>query len=79
MKAPSFRCTENEKGNTILHYYSERPGLEFIVIGLVKVVALKLHQSEVECKILKSKGEDDCDHVQFEIVEKCKKFLYSSK
>lgn len=70
MNAPSFRCTDDQNGNTILHYYSERPGLEFIVIGLVKVVAHKLHGSEVECKIIKSKG-DDCDHVQFEIIEQC--------
>ena len=70
MKAPSFRCSENESGNTVLHYYSERPGLEFIVIGLVKVVAHKLHSSEVECKIIKTK-EEGCDHVQFEIMEKC--------
>jgi guanylate cyclase soluble subunit beta len=70
MKAPSFRCTENTNGNTILHYYSDRPGLEFIVIGLVKVVAHKLHKSQVECKIIKSKDET-CDHVQFEIIEQC--------
>ena len=36
MRAPSFRCTEND-GMLILHYYSERPGLEHIVIGIVKV------------------------------------------
>jgi len=71
MKAPSFRCTENEDGTFILHYYSERPGLEFIVIGLVKIVASKLHKSQVECKIIKSKGEDGCDHVQFQIIEQC--------
>lgn len=72
MKAPSFRCTEQPDHSIILHYYSDRPGLEFIVIGLVKTVALKLHKSEVECNVIKSKGEDDCDHVQFLIVEKCK-------
>lgn len=38
MRAPSFRCTERpEDGALILHYYSERPGLEYIVIGIVKV------------------------------------------
>lgn len=36
MRAPSFRCTESESGLK-LHYYSERPGLEHIVIGIVKV------------------------------------------
>lgn len=39
MKAPSFRCTERtEDGALVLHYYSDRPGLEYIVIGIVKVV-----------------------------------------
>lgn len=37
MRAPSFRCTEESDGSLILHYYSERPGLEHIVIGIVKV------------------------------------------
>lgn len=37
MRAPSFRCTEEPDGSLILHYYSERPGLEHIVIGIVKV------------------------------------------
>lgn len=37
MRAPSFRCTEESDGSLILHYYSERPGLEHIVIGIVRV------------------------------------------
>lgn len=37
MRAPSFRCTEGEDGTLILHYYSDRDGLEHIVIGIVKV------------------------------------------
>lgn len=41
MKAPSFRCTERpEDGALVLHYYSDRPGLEHIVIGIVKVYEL---------------------------------------
>ena len=56
MKAPSFRCSENPDGSIILHYYSDRPGLEFIVIGLVKTVAKKLHNSDVEVNVIKSKG-----------------------
>jgi hypothetical protein len=39
MRAPSFRCTEIN-GQLILHYYSERPGLEHIVIGIVKVYCI---------------------------------------
>ncbi|CAG9762829.1 unnamed protein product [Ceutorhynchus assimilis] len=69
MKAPSFRCTERpEDGALVLHYYSDRPGLEHIVIGIVKTVASKLHETEVEIEILKTKEE--CDHVQFLITEK---------
>ena len=41
MRAPSFRCTEEPDGSLILHYYSERPGLEHIVIGIVKVKSQK--------------------------------------
>ena len=37
MRAPSFRCSEESDGSLILHYYSERPGLEHIVIGIVRV------------------------------------------
>lgn len=37
MRAPSFRCTETDDGALVLHYYSDRPGLEHIVIGIVKV------------------------------------------
>ncbi|XP_042208020.1 guanylate cyclase soluble subunit beta-1-like isoform X2 [Homarus americanus] len=69
MKAPSFRCTERaEDGALILHYYSDRPGLEYIVIGIVKAVASQLHDTEVEVEIFKSKGEED--HAQFLITEK---------
>ncbi|XP_063229104.1 guanylate cyclase soluble subunit beta-1 [Bacillus rossius redtenbacheri] len=68
MKAPSFRCTERpEDGALLLHYYSDRPGLEHIVIGIVKTVASKLHNTEVEVKIVKTKEESD--HVQFLITE----------
>lgn len=46
MRAPSFRCTERpEDGVLILHYYSEREGLEPIVIGLVKVCIFCLKYS----------------------------------
>ncbi|KAI1292795.1 Guanylate cyclase soluble subunit beta-1 [Halotydeus destructor] len=69
MRAPSFRCTERpEDGALVLHYYSERPGLESIVIGIVKAVASKLHKTDVDVVVIKEKG--DSDHVQFLITEK---------
>ena len=70
MRAPSFSCTERpQDGATILHYYSEREGLEYIVIGLVKTVAKKLYDSEVDVEIYKTKA-DGIDHVQFLITSK---------
>ncbi|XP_056630757.1 guanylate cyclase soluble subunit beta-1 isoform X1 [Diorhabda carinulata] len=69
MKAPSFRCTERpEDGALILHYYSDRAGLEHIVIGIVKTVASRLHNTEVEVEVIQTK--DESDHVQFLITEK---------
>ena len=70
MRAPSFRCSQRSTdGATILHYYSEREGLEHIVKGLVKTVAARLHHSNVDVQIYKTKAE--CiDHVQFLILQK---------
>lgn len=52
MRAPSFRCTDAEKGNSlILHYYSEREGLQDIVIGIIKTVAQQIHSTEIEMKV----------------------------
>lgn len=74
MQAPSFRCS-NENGVLILHYYSDRPGLEQIVVGIVKAVAKNLHNSEIEVNVIKTKEE--CDHVQFAIIDKQRKGLVS--
>ncbi|KAG8192153.1 hypothetical protein JTE90_027795 [Oedothorax gibbosus] len=67
MRAPSFRCTE-EDDRLILHYYSERAGLEPIVIGIVKAVASKLHNTEVQVEVVQQKSLT-CDHVQFAIID----------
>lgn len=74
MQAPSFRCTDGKDG-LILHYYSDRPGLEPIVVGIVKAVAKNLHNSEVDVIVTKTK--EDCDHVQFTIREKSQGILLS--
>lgn len=58
MRAPSFRCTDAEKGKgLILHYYSEREGLQDIVIGIIKTVAQQIHGTEIDMKVI-STGED---------------------
>lgn len=53
MRAPSFRCTEEPDGSLILHYYSERAGLEHIVIGIVKVNPRMKPYEQTEALILK--------------------------
>lgn len=72
MRAPSFRCTERkENGGLILHYYSERDGMEHFIIGLVKSVGRHLHNQELDVTILKDKSKG-LDHVQFLVLERVK-------
>lgn len=52
MRAPSFRCTEEIDGSLILHYYSERPGLEHIVIGIVKVIEKNINLFKYDRNVL---------------------------
>lgn len=69
MRAPSFRVSDREEdGALILHYYSTREGLEYIVIGLVRAIARKLLNTEISIEILKQK-ERPGDDVQFVIKE----------
>ncbi|XP_064636922.1 guanylate cyclase soluble subunit beta-1-like [Lineus longissimus] len=65
MRAPSFRCMESTSGDIDLSYHSERPGLEHIVVGLVKSVAKELNGKDVDVTIRDSDeiGKD----VQFSI------------
>ncbi|XP_075909667.1 guanylate cyclase soluble subunit beta-1 isoform X1 [Petromyzon marinus] len=69
MRAPSFRCSDvpGERA-LLLHYYSERQGLEDIVIGIVRTVASRLLGTSVDMQVVTQKGEDS-DHVQFMIRE----------
>lgn len=68
MEAPSFRCTETDDGTLLLHYYSKRPGLSYIVIGLVKAIANKLLDTEMTVEIYQDIDENN-DHVTFAIRE----------
>ncbi|CAD5114761.1 DgyrCDS3804 [Dimorphilus gyrociliatus] len=71
MRPPSFRCSEKRPdGSMILHYYSERKGLEHVVIGMVKAIAQRLHSKEVTVEIVSTTWEFCRDHVQFLIRER---------
>ncbi|XP_064636664.1 guanylate cyclase soluble subunit beta-1-like isoform X2 [Lineus longissimus] len=69
MRAPSFRCMEKENGAILLYYYSERPGLEHVVVGLVKSVARELHGKDVNVQIITSSDDLTSNHVKFLITE----------
>lgn len=70
MDAPSFRCTGGfKKSEFLLHYYSDRLGLESIVMGIVKSVAREYYNTEVEMRLLVQKGQKDSDHSIFSIRE----------
>lgn len=74
MKPPSFRCSsmydevtgEKLPDRLILHYYSERIGLEGIVMGMVKAAARELHKLRVDVGIFRLKLVDQgIDHTEF--------------
>ena len=74
MEAPSFRCTEGlNKSEFLLHYYSDRLGLENIVMGIVKSVAREYYNVEVEVQLLAKKDTSQrtalMDHSIFSIRE----------
>ncbi|XP_069142346.1 guanylate cyclase soluble subunit beta-2-like [Argopecten irradians] len=55
--APSFRCETDENGQLWLHYYTIRPGLYPIVIGLVRAVARDLYQQHANVEMYKKSTE----------------------
>lgn len=76
LKPPSFRCSYMYDPSTsskltnklILHYYSERIGLEGFVMGMVRAAARDLHHLRVDVSISKLKLVDQgIDHTEFVI------------
>nr|KAG5699515.1 hypothetical protein BaRGS_020074 [Batillaria attramentaria] len=52
LNAPDFRCIEHSDGSATLHYYSTRPGLHHIVVGLVTAVGRQLFEKDVQVTIV---------------------------
>lgn len=68
LKPPSFRVTELGPGELTLHYYSERPGLAPMVIGLLNGLG-KLMNTDVRVRQSASReqgAEHDEFHVQYQ-------------
>lgn len=63
IEAPSFKC-ENITDNSVeLHYFSKRPGLQYLVVGLLVGLG-KRFNTPVDVKILHEKEKED-DHDVF--------------
>lgn len=65
LRPPSFECTDITPGALLLHYYSERPGLAPMVIGLIEGLA-ELFATPVRIEVLHSRDAGD-DHEVFRI------------
>ncbi|PFX22669.1 guanylate cyclase soluble subunit beta-1-like [Stylophora pistillata] len=52
MRAPSFHAKDNPDGNGLeILYYSERSGLEYMVVGVVKAVAREVYNTKVNIEV----------------------------
>ncbi|XP_064606184.1 guanylate cyclase soluble subunit beta-2-like [Liolophura sinensis] len=86
IEAPSFRCETNEDGTLILHYYTVRPGLYPIVIGLVRAVGRDLFNTNAILEVINISSQqltekDVQEHVSFKVtlVDKNKNTSKSAK
>jgi hypothetical protein len=70
LQPPSFLCSELEQESLKLHYYSDRPGLTPMVVGMLKGLAEKFN-TDVDIQLTKSK-EDGNDHQELSIGHKSK-------
>ncbi len=62
---PKIICTDQKEHSLILHYYSNRPGLTSMMIGLVKGLG-KRFETPATIRSIKSK-KDGHDHDEFEV------------
>lgn len=72
MRAPSFQCEKTDEGLK-LHYYSCRPGLQCIVMGIVKAVAKDFFKLDISMKCESSEKLEGvwlCHHYMFDITVK---------
>ena len=70
MRAPSFHCESKDDGSMLLHYYSQREGFEYIVIGIVKAVAKDIYDIPVQMEVLTRRHGhwgDKSYHVSFAV------------
>jgi Haem-NO-binding len=70
LQPPSFLCSDLEAESLKLHYYSERPGLTPMVVGMLKGLGEKFN-TDVEIQLTHSKAQGN-DHEEVSIAHKPK-------
>eukprot|EP00798_Chlamydomonas_sp_ICE-L_P027068 gene27067-2301_t len=65
-KPPSFRCAQVTPKSVNLHYYSSRPGLWPIAIGMLKGLAKSYFDMVIDVEIIQSR-RGDSDHEVFRL------------
>jgi hypothetical protein len=70
LQPPSFLCSDLEAESLKLHYYSERPGLTPMVVGMLKGLGEKF-STDVDIQLTHSKAQGN-DHEEVSISHKSK-------
>jgi Haem-NO-binding len=70
LQPPSFLCSDLEAESLKLHYYSERPGLTPMVVGMLKGLGEKFN-TDVDIQLTHSKAQGN-DHEEVSIAHKPK-------
>jgi len=65
LEPPMFRATDITPAGFRLHYYSKRPGLAPVVVGMMKGVA-KIYNLQIEMKLERPRGPNH-DHDEFSV------------
>lgn len=59
IRAPSFNAKDSPDGSGIeIYYYSERSGLEYMVVGVVKAVAREVYNAKVNVEVAVSTNQE---------------------
>ena len=65
LKPPRFRCTDVQEHSLTLHYYSHRPGLTSLVVGMVRGLG-KMFETDVTTELVVSAAAG-ADHDEFRV------------
>jgi guanylate cyclase soluble subunit beta len=67
MAAPSFDVERLSPTVLVIHYYSARPLLWSLVVGILTGVARAHWNHGIECRLLRGKDDGSCDHDVIEV------------